>query len=160
DALAKPTDEKAIESADETISNIFLAEKPALDDDVEITEEARRQTPKLVRLLKAPQVAGWIARNAESIGDPRDLLMSSLTAVRTLTGMEFSACRDEVSEEVGRLTAGIQSKKAEEIHDLVFRLLTRAHDCTDDEFKAQAQTFEKEAAEITGRISATDVMRN
>lgn len=153
-------DDEAIAKADEELEEVREAEEPELDDEVEITGEARLRTPDVMRLLKAPQLARWLAHNAEAVADPRDLLQAAVTKVRTLKGEEFIAMREEVADEVGRLLAGVQAKKAERIHDKVFGLLTRAHDLTDDEATKKEPELTKEIDEIVGRTSATDVIRH
>lgn len=159
-ALVEASDDEAIAKAEEELEEIREAEEPELDDEVEITSEARLRTPDVLRLLKAPQVAAWLAHNPEAVADPRDMLQGAIAKVRTLKGEEFIAFREEVAEEVGRLLAGVQAKKAERIHDRVFGLLTRAHDLSDDDAAKKLPELEKEAEEIIGRISATDVLRH
>jgi hypothetical protein len=159
-ALLDGSDAAAIGKAEEQLAAIRDAEEPELDDGIAITSEARLRTPEVLRLLKAPQMASWIVHNEEAIVDPRDMLRSAITQVRTLQGEEFNNFRDDISEEAGRLLAGIQAKRAERIHDRVFGLLTRAHDLTDDEVATKQPELEKEIEEIIGRTSATDVIRH
>jgi len=159
-ALAEASDDDAIAKAEDEVTEIHDAEEPELDDEVEITAEARARTPDAMRLLKAPQLTRWLAANAEAIADPRDLLQMALAKVRTLKGEEFIALREEVAEEAGRLLAGVQAKKAERIHDTVFGLLTRAHDLTDDEAAKKLPELEKEVEQLIGRTTATDVIRH
>jgi hypothetical protein len=160
DALADAADDEAIAAAEEKLKTIGAAENPELDDDFELTDEARLRTSEILHLLKAQQVAAWIARNADEITDPRELLLTQVTKAPSLTGEEFTGLREAVAEDMGRLLAGIQTKKAEHIHDRVFALLTRAHDLSADEVALKGPELQKEAEEIVGRISAIEVIRH
>lgn len=159
-ALASDSDEEAISKAEDQLDEVQDAEPPMLDDGIEISDAARARTPDVMRVLKAPQVLSWLAYNTEEVADPRDMLTNAVTKVRTLKGEEFNAFREEIADVSSRLLAGIHQKKSERIHDMVFGLLTRAHDLGDDEVAAKLPALEKEVEELIGKTSATDVMRN
>jgi hypothetical protein len=135
-------------------------EKPDLDDDVDLTEAARRRAPEALRLLGAPQVAVYLSGLIGEVGDPQSRLVEALDQVRTLSADQWKEFRANFGDEIGRLVAGVDADKAEKVSDEVVQLLIVARSLKDAEFKTQRPDLEKSALKIVGEIGPFQVLQN
>jgi O6-methylguanine-DNA--protein-cysteine methyltransferase len=158
-ALTSGAEEKIDELADK-LEEIRDQEKPELDDEISMTEEARRRAPEAVRLLGAGQVADYLAVLAGEIDDPRDHLIDAISKVRGLSPEKWKELQSEIAGTVGRLSAGLDAKKAERIGNEAVQLLNAVRSLGDAEFKTQKTELEKRAQKIVGDIGPFDVLRN
>ncbi len=159
-ALAEGTDEDLIEELHEKLDKLNESESPELGDGMEITEAARQRAPDVLRQLSARQVGSYIALFGDDFPDPLELLRGALSRVRPLAPQEWKQLREEVSEEVGRLAAGLDMAKATQIADKVVQLLIQVRALTDEEFKNQRTDLEKTARQILGELGPLDVLRH
>jgi hypothetical protein len=157
-ALVDDLDDDQIDELEEHYDDLHDAEKARLDDEVDVTAAARRRVPEVLRRLRAPQVASFLAANADDIPDPVELLTGSFVKARRLQGKEWKALRDEVADEVGRLVAGLDKEKGDRVESRVADLLLRVRGLKEEEFKKQKAALEKEAAQIAGRVRALEVL--
>jgi len=144
----------------EKLDELAEAEKPELDQGYEITEAARKHAPALFKLLKAPQVAFYIAQITEDVEDPADKLVEALDKVRGLKLREWKDQRDELAQGISVLLTGVDSKENERYQDKIIALLSKARGMKDEEFKTQRPELEKAARELTDVAGATDVLRH
>jgi hypothetical protein len=158
DALLKQDDDK-VGSLGEKLEAL-TSEESFEPDGVEVTEEAQRRAPEVLRLLSARQVASYVGNDPDSIPDPLELMTDALDKVRSLPAQDWKDLRDDVSEHVGLLLAGLDDAKADKISEDVVELLIQARNMKDDEFKAQRKDLEKTARDIIGDVGPTDVLRN
>jgi hypothetical protein len=160
EALVDGTDDERIDDLFEQLEELHNAEKPELDDDVEITEKAREQAPKVLRLLTAKQTAAFIAAYAEEVTDPRERLLAALDKVRAMPKAELKDFREELADEVGRLVAGLDSDKAAKVRGQVVEWLGLIRSPNDEEFKNRREGLKKKALAIVGDLGPTDVLRH
>jgi hypothetical protein len=159
-ALVEDLDDDQIDTLEEQLDGLRDSEKPELDDDVEVTRAARKRAAEVLRRLSAPQVASFIAANADDVTDPLERLREALPKVRTKKAGEWKVYREEVASEVGRLVAGLDEDKADKVSTRAEALLTRARGLTAEEFKKERPALEKEARKVVGEVLATDVLRH
>jgi hypothetical protein len=159
-ALVEDLDDDQIDSLEERLDDLREAEKPALDDDVEITDAARRRAPEVLRQLSARQVAAYIAANSDDLHDPLERLTEALAKAQELKARAWKELRDETAEEVGLLVAGLDEEKSEKVSSKALTLLSRARGLTAEEFRKQQPELEKEARRIVGDVQPTDVLRH
>jgi hypothetical protein len=160
DALVADDDDERIEQLQEQLDDLREKEKPELDDSTEVTEEARRCAPQLLRLLSARQMACYLAVHAEEIPEPQERLLEALEKVRALDPKEWKAAREAVSDEVSRGVAGLDPDKVAQVNDKVVQLLIHARALKDEEFKTERPELEKTAREIVGNLTSLDVLRH
>jgi hypothetical protein len=134
------------------------AENPEIDDGVEITDAAGERAKEVFKRLSARQVASYLVSAIDEIADPLEEILGALEKVRGLEEKEWKQLREEVSEEVGRLVAGLDAEKAGRIGDRVVQLLIQARALTDEEFKTERMDLEKEARQIVGEIGPLEVL--
>ena len=72
-ALVRANDDELIAQLSEELEDLRLDEAPALEDEVKLTQEARRCAPELLRVLKANQYAAYASLLIDLV-DPLDLL--------------------------------------------------------------------------------------
>ena len=83
-----------------------------------------------------------------------------MNKVRGLKDEQWKQLRDEVSEEVARLVAGLDTEKAGHVSDRVVQLLIQVRALKDDEFKKERPELEKTARQIVGEVGPLDVLRH
>jgi hypothetical protein len=159
-ALLDNKEPEHIDKLVEKLDALREEEKPDLDDDVDLTEAARRRAPEALRLLGAPQVAVYLSGLIGEVGDPQSRLVEALDQVRTLSADQWKEFRANFGDEIGRLVAGVDAEKADKISDEVVQLLIVARSLKDAEFKTQRPDLEKSALKIVGEIGPFQVLQN
>src|SRR5262249_21582281 len=123
DALVRADDGDRIADLQEELEKLRTSEDPALDDTVELTDEARQRAPELLRRLSARQVAAFLSSYGDAAPDPVESLLDALDTVRTLKADEWKALRQDLADQVGRLVAGLDADKATAVGDRAVQLL-------------------------------------
>jgi hypothetical protein len=158
-ALLKADDEQ-IGKLGEKLQELQDAEGVDFDEDMDLTDPARRKAPAVLKLLSAKQVAAYLAGCADDIQDPHELLVETLGKVRGLPEEEWKALRDDVSDRVAMLVVGLDENKIDDVSERVAALLIEARNLKDDEFKTRKPDLEKAARKILGDLGPTDFLRN
>jgi len=159
-ALLESKNAEKIDKLTEALDALREEEKPDLDDDVDLTETARRRASEALRMLGAPQVAVYLSGLVGDIDDPQSRLLGALDEVRTLSADQWKDFRGSFGDVIGRLVAGVDAEKAEKVSDEVVQLLIVARSLKDAEFKAQRLDLEKSALKIVGVIGPFQVLQN
>jgi hypothetical protein len=159
-ALTDAGNAERIQELQQKMDKLRAAEKVELDDNVEITEASLKRAPEIMKTLTARQIAGYIALYGDEFPDPLEVLLEALGKVRGLKDKEWEQLRQDVSEDVGNLTAGLDTDKASQIGDQVVQLLIHARALKADEFKNQQAELEKSARAIVGNIGALTVIQH
>jgi hypothetical protein len=159
DALAGGGDDEKIDELFEALDKLREKEEPDFDE-VEVTDEARKEAPGLLRDFGARQVVGYLAAVADEFPDPTERLLAALERSRKLRGQEWRNLRDDVAYQVGWLLAGLDSRAETKVREQVAKLLTDAYRLEDKEFKARQSELEKQVRALTARAEPTDVVRH
>jgi hypothetical protein len=159
DALVAGKEER-IDELNRAIDELREKEKPDLDDSSEVSDDARREAPALLRRFSARQVAGFLADYAADFPDPVEMLTGAFDEVRKLSRREWGGLRDDVAEQVGWLVSGLDGDAEERARDKAAALITRARQLKDAEFKKQRPELEKAARELAAKVGPTDVHRH
>jgi hypothetical protein len=159
DALVED-DEERVETLEDQLEEKSITETPEIDDSVEITDAARKRAPKVLRLLRAHQAAGFFGMHADQIADPGERLQEALAKVRGWKLDEWQEQRDALGDELGVLVAGVDREKFTKARDAVIDLLARARTMKDDEYETQRGELEREAKKLTAQLGPTDVLRH
>lgn len=161
EALIKGDNREKIDELIEKVDDLRDQENPELDDEIEVTDEARMRAPEVFRLLSARQLAVYFGSIADEVFDPIDIIFDAMDRVRAVKkDEEWKQLREQASEEVGRLLAGVNSDKASELGDKVLQLLIIARGLSDKEFKESHADLQKQAEVIIGNVGPTEVLRN
>jgi hypothetical protein len=160
EALIDGLDSERIDELQEQLDSLHESEQPELDDEVEVTEAARQRAPEIFRLLRARQVAVYVAIHDEEFDDPYTRVVETLGMARGLGDKEWKVLRESIAEEVGWMTAGLNTDKATRTGEQVVQLLIQARTLKDEEFKKQRPELEKMARKIIGDIGPLEVMRH
>jgi hypothetical protein len=158
-ALLDASEADKIDQLNEDLDELRDAEKPTVDDGVELSAGARKKAPDALRLLKVQQFTAYVAMLGDDLADPLDRLLDALPNVRTIKGDEWKQRRPEIVEEIVRRAAGVDAEKAEKLDDQITVLLSRAHSLTEAEFTAKRPKLEKTARDLLGDIGPLDVVR-
>lgn len=160
DALLKPDKDERIFALLEKFAEVRDQEKVESLDDFEVTDEAREQAPRVLRMLTPRQVAVYAASLTDELPDPLANILDALSQVRGLNSEKWKELRGIISEETGRILAGLDDDKAEDIGHKVVQLLIVARGLSDDEFKKQQPELEQQARDIVGNVGPTDIIRH
>lgn len=161
DALVKADDADQISKLQDKLDELAAAEEPELDTGFEVSDAARQRAPALLRSLSARQVAAYVSVYGDALPDPAELLRDALGEVRGLEGEEWKEFREQLSEEVGRLVAGLDADKASRVGDKVVQWLIEVRSLGDADFKAQRSELEAKAKkQIVGDLHPLDVVRH
>jgi hypothetical protein len=158
-ALIEGNDER-IDKLQQRLDKLREADDLELDDAIEVTDAARRLAPEVVKRLSARQVAGFLSYYGDQAPDPREELLEALDRVRGLNEKEWKALREQVSDDVARLVAGLDNERGGQISDQVVQWLIKVRALKDDEFKRERRDLEKEVDEIIGKLGPFDVLRH
>jgi hypothetical protein len=160
DALVKASDPDKIADLAEALDVVQQAEKATLDDELDITEEARTEAPKAFKLLTAKQFASYAGLLADGIGDPAEELSAAMVKARGLKDKEWKELRTQISDDVGRFLGGVDLDKADDFGNKAVQILIIARGLNDEEFKKEKPDLEKKVREFVGQVGATDIVRN
>jgi len=153
-------DEDAITGKSAALEDLKEKEDPDLDDDVEITDAARKAAAAALKVFTPRQAALYVAEFAENFPDPLEKLTEAFDDARTLKGKDWDETRDAVAEQVGWLVAGLDAAAEAKVRKQAADLLDRVHALKDAEYKAKTGELTKQAKEITGAAGPSDVIRN
>jgi hypothetical protein len=107
DALVKASDAEKIADLAEALDDVQQAEKATLDDELDVTEEARAQAPRAFKILTPKQFAMFAGVIADGIGDPIGELEEAMEMARGLKDKEWKELRTQISDDIGRLLGGV-----------------------------------------------------
>jgi hypothetical protein len=159
DALVANKDEERIAELDTAVDKLLEKEAPDFDE-VEISDEARKQAPPLLRRLSARQVAGYIAVYSALVRDPGELLEDALKQSRELRGAKWRELRDNVGDQVGWLVAGLNADAEAQVAARAKALLGKASRLSEKEFARQRKDLDGEARALVEKVTPTEVLRN
>jgi hypothetical protein len=157
DALINGNDDK-IDDATGDLDDIRETEDPEYDE-TEITDEARKEAPAVLRALSARQVALYIG-GLDDFPDPVEQLRDAIGEARKRTGKEWQSYRDDVAYQVGWLVAGLNTSAEEKVRKSVTDLLNKAATMSEKTFAEKREVLEAQASEIIGRLGPTGIIRN
>ena len=153
-------DEDAIVSKATDLEELRDKDEPTLDDDVDLTDAARKGAPAGLKLFSPRQVAQYVVEFAEEFPDPFEKITETFEDARMLKGKDWDESRDLAAEQVGWLVGGIDAVAEAKVKKQVAELLDRAHTLKDAEYKAKKGDLTQQAKEIAATVAPTDVIRN
>jgi hypothetical protein len=139
-ALVAGNDEK-VDKVQQELDKVRTSEPLELDDGVDITDAARREAPRLLRLLGPRQIALHLSYYGDQVPDPAATLENAIDTARDLKDKEWKQLREEVAEQVGPLVAGLDGEKA-------------------GDFEHRRDELHRQARAIVGDVGAFDVLRH
>jgi hypothetical protein len=160
EAFVKPEDDEHINKLLDELDDLREKEDPQLDDAVDITEEARKRAPEVLKQLSARQVMAYLGSLGDEVTDPLETLHEALDEVRGLKDDEWKELRQTVGPQVGALVAGLDAEAAQRVSDRVVQWLIRVRALSDEEFQKERGELREEARKIVGDIAPTDVLRH
>jgi hypothetical protein len=160
EAYLTVSDDDIIDRLQEDLDTLAENEKPELDDDFEMTAAAREAAPEFLKLLSARQMTSYLAGTyGDETPDPYEKLVEAIGQVRTLSSKEFRDQREEICDEIGRLAAGLDDEKANEVGEKALALLLRVRSMSDADFKSGRDQIRESARKIVGDVGPTEVLR-
>lgn len=152
-------DGNKIDSLEAKVEQIRDSDKIDPDTDFPLTDAARSAAPSALALLSSGQIANYLATHSDDVPDATDTITDALDACRAHQGAEFNALRDEATEQVGLLMAGLDKSAAKPIEKSVSDLLENAHLLSDADFQAKHDDLVKQAKQITKGVDGVQALR-
>lgn len=159
-ALLDVNDEENVDSLEDKLDQLTEDEKPTLDDDMEMSSEARKRVPEVFRQLKPSQLAHYLGYVEDDVADPHERLRDGLEQVRAARADDWEAKRDEIAEEVGWLVVGVDVEKSSRVAARAAALLSKARSLSAEDYKKQRHELEHEADRIVGDVGAVAVLEH
>jgi hypothetical protein len=159
-ALIDDSDDERIADLSERVERMRQSEKPALDDEVEVTDEAAEAAPRVLKLLSAAQVAAYAGALADEIGDPLAIVLDAVATARDMDDKRWKEFRTTTVEEVGMLLGGVDGTQSAAYRDKVLQLLIVVRGLSDEEFRRQRAGLEKKARAVVGDVGSFEVLRH
>ncbi len=157
DAFAKGDDE-GIDTHFKALDEIREKEEVEFDG-IDITAEARKQAPALLRLFGPRQVTHYLLGVTE-FPDPVERLIGALEETRELRGDAWAAARDDAAAQAAWLIAGLDDKAEAALKVKMTAFLDGAQRLDDGEFKKQRPALIREARGFLGTLGPTDIIRH
>jgi len=156
-----------INELSEQLDELTKDEQPELDDAVEITDQARKNAPRLLNWFDANRIAGYIAAYGKDFPDPWVLMYKAtrLDGKGTKpTPEQWKETRAFVIREVGWQVGGLDLNRQQKVGEEVADLLDRAYALSEEELKRQGKAgggLRGELAKICKpAASPTDVIKH
>jgi hypothetical protein len=158
-ALVSGNEEK-MDKLQQELDKLRSAEPAELDDGIDITDAARREAPRLLRLLGPRQIALHLSYYGDQVPDPAAVLESAIDKVRDLKDKDWKQLREEISDQVGPLVVGLDVEKAGQVSDRAIQLLIEVRALSKQDFERRRAELRKQAREIVGDTSPFDVLQH
>src|SRR5207302_2996500 len=151
--------QERIDGLSEALEELKETEKVELDDEIGLTDGARKATPIILKAFSARQIASFVGDNAEEFPDPLEKIVEAFDDVRALPAKEWEAERDGVADQVGWLVGGLDADAEKKAKGQVVALLNKVRALNDADFKAKRADLEKEAR-AAAAAGPTEVIRH
>jgi hypothetical protein len=159
-ALSDPQDPDGIEDLLDDLAEMAEEDTPELNHRFDLTKEARTEAKNVLKSLSPRQLAGYLSLVKDDLLDPREALVEAVASVRELKGDEWKRRREEIAEDIAGAAAGIDEPLEAKLNDRVLALLVKSHDLSDEEYRKQRESLEKEARDLFAHLTPIDVLRN
>jgi polyhydroxyalkanoate synthesis regulator phasin len=156
-ALAAQDSERITELRDQ-VSDLENDEAVELDKDVKATDAARAHAPAVLKMLKAGQLAAYLAEHADEVADPAEMLTDTLAEIRDPDVEDPDTEILQTAEEVGRLVAGLDAAKARQVTEQATAWLKAGRQLKDDEYAARQTALAEAARKIAGDLPPMTVL--
>lgn len=137
-------DDDKINEVTSDLEDLRDGEKVEIDDDVDLTDAARKKADELLNKLTARQVAIYLSQFADEFPDPLEKLTEALDESRLRRGKEWTEYRDQTAGHVAWLVGGLEKTSEEKVRDAATNLLDKANKLSEADFKTKKKDLEKE----------------
>ncbi len=153
-------DDDKINEVTSDLEDLRDGEKVEIDDDVDLTDAARKKADELLNKLTARQVAIYLSQFADEFPDPLEKLTEALDESRLRRGKEWTEYRDQTAGHVAWLVGGLEKTSEEKVRDAATNLLDKANKLSEADFKTKKKDLEKECRGVTEVTMPMQVMKN
>lgn len=159
DAMLEGDEAKIVEAEDKLDE---LRESKNIDpqEEVEITDSARKQAPAALNVLTATQIAGYLAQHSDDVPDALQTMMDAIDESRGMADADYMALRTEAVSQVGLLVGGLTVAAQEAIAKRVGEWLDRARAMNEADIKSKHAQLEASAKQIIGKADPMQQLRH
>jgi hypothetical protein len=160
EALLKGEDPAKIYQLKDKADELKDDESSEVDDVVRVTEGARGKTAAVFKLIKAGQVAAYVAEHADEVTDPVEQMMDVLADVRSEDAEDPDGEIEDTAVLVSRLVAGLDAAKGDTVAGQVREWLKGGRELKEEAFAQQREGLEAGAKKIVGDVPAFAVLEH
>jgi hypothetical protein len=165
-------EEEQIEKLDKQLQDLQTAEEPELDDQIEITAEARKKTVEFVKVhFTADQVISYLGSYGKDLPNPRTLLFKAMRLTAPAAGKpgpagpkpspeEWKEIRAFTIREMTWMIGGLDAKKGDQTGERVGELLDKAYAMSDAELKQKMPALRLQARAIVDKVGPTALLKH
>jgi hypothetical protein len=154
-------DEDQITELETRLTELKDADDVELDDDVEISDGARRRAPEALRLLTPAQVLAYLNEYADDIPDPMERLTEALEVAGDLNDADWKEFGEEVIDDLSWIIGGVDKKRAKAAAEQVARWLLQVRLAAKTRTLArQRPELDKAARQLVAQVPPTAVLHN
>jgi hypothetical protein len=158
-ALLTRGDDQDIAKLRNKLAEMIADDTVHLDDEVEPTESAREKAPAICRQFGAGQIAAFLASHADQIADPEEKMLALLDDLHdAASATEVDAQIKESSQEIGRMVAGTDQKKATAVITQVSDWFKANRDLTDEQITEKHTALVASAKKIIGDVPPMEIL--
>jgi hypothetical protein len=161
DALLKDDEDRIVELS-EQLEELRKDEDPDLDDAVDISDEARKQAPRMLASLNANYVVHYLSGYGKDFPTPYGMIKKAMrldNKGKPPSPEDWKEQRDFTAREVGWAIGGLDAAKAKKKTQEVAQFLDRVNALSPEEREKQRPELEKELRKLAA-AHAMDVLRN
>jgi hypothetical protein len=159
EALLQGSDDEAIAKARNDV--VDQAENvEGLDDVIHPTDASLTRAPEVCKILRASQIAAYLASHADEVSDPAELMVNSVDEIREASATEAPGIVEKTADDVGRLVAGLDKAKAKDIAGRVVDWLKGPTASKDEITESRRELMEESARKIVGDVTSMQVLNH
>ena len=159
DAILAGADDQRIATLRNQVADIVSA-SDKIDDNIDPTDAALAKAPEACRLLKASQIAAFLAAHADEVSDPVEKMVGVVDQLRESSDSEAEGIIQATSSEVALLVGGLDDVKSKTVADRVSQWLKASRVGKDNLTPEQHASYAESARRIVGDVPAMEVLEH
>jgi hypothetical protein len=161
-ALIAADDDKVNELSDR-LEELAADDEPDVDDAVDITDESRKQGPRLLNAFDANLIVGYLASYGKDFPVPFRMMNKAMRTDgkgRKPSAEQWKEIRTAVANDVAWSVAGLDLKEQAKVRDDALKLLDKAYALSNEELVKQGPELRSGISKITGKAGTLDVIKH
>jgi hypothetical protein len=162
EALLRGDEDRILDLSDQ-VEEVRKEEDPDIDDTVEITDEARKKAPGLLRNMNANRIVHYTSSYGKDFPNPYQIIRKTMRLSgkgKPPTAEEWKEQRDFVAKQVAWCYCGVDAAKSRKKAAEVAMLLDRANALSPEELEKQRDELEAAVRKLNAGTDGLDVIRN
>jgi hypothetical protein len=161
EAILKPGDDpERIPELQAKVDELRDASDNEVDDEITITDAARRRLPEFVKTLTPTQVNNYLASYRDQMPTPIEQMTEALDASRKLSAAAWNKLKTKTADDVAAMVAGLDKDNSARVRDGALKWLDRVKAMGDGELKSKREHLLDEATHLIGELDPFVALRH